>query len=200
MAASTSRKTSTQVRRTLALDSRNHPSKTGCHLVPLVGANNLSFVHTTSWEDVEKHPDHVILSEAKDLYLLVPREVLQMLRCAKHGNHPFSASSQSHLSVQRFSPSPKLRKYSRNSRRPPITDVNAEKAGPNGKVVSAQTERREARMRALHQMVPIFFLVQFVVVLVALVAAMLWADPQFSYPTGKSSRRVMRRINTDLHD
>jgi hypothetical protein len=34
-------------------------------------------------------------------------------------------------------------------------------------------------MSVLHQMVPMFFLVQFVVVLVALIAAMLLADPQY---------------------
>jgi hypothetical protein len=34
-------------------------------------------------------------------------------------------------------------------------------------------------MSVLHQMVPMFFLIQFVVVLVALIAAMLLADPQY---------------------
>ena len=54
-------------------------------------------------------------------------------------------------------------------------------------------------MSTLHQMVPMFLLVQFVVVLVALTAAMLMADPQFSLPTRKSSRRVARFI-TSSHD
>ncbi len=42
-------------------------------------------------------------------------------------------------------------------------------------------------MSALHQMVPMFFLIQFVVVLVALTVAMLWADPQCSVPARKIS-------------
>jgi len=45
-------------------------------------------------------------------------------------------------------------------------------------------------MSALHQMVPMFFMIQFVVVLVALVASMLFAGPEFSLPAGKSPRRV----------
>jgi hypothetical protein len=38
-----------------------------------------------------------------------------------------------------------------------------------------------------------FLLVQFIVVLVALIAATRMADPQLSPPTKKSSRRVMTR-------
>jgi hypothetical protein len=48
-------------------------------------------------------------------------------------------------------------------------------------------------MSALHQMVPMFFLIQFVVVLVALIAATRMADPQLSLPSRKSSRRAMAR-------
>ncbi|HMD85188.1 MAG TPA: hypothetical protein VKO18_10880 [Terriglobia bacterium] len=48
-------------------------------------------------------------------------------------------------------------------------------------------------MSALHQIIPIFLLIQFVVVLVALIAATRMADPQLSLPTRKSSRRVMAR-------
>jgi hypothetical protein len=49
-------------------------------------------------------------------------------------------------------------------------------------------------MSALHQMVPMFFLIQFVVVLVALVVAMLLADLQFSLPARKSSHRVTSHV------
>jgi hypothetical protein len=45
-------------------------------------------------------------------------------------------------------------------------------------------------MSALHQMVPTFFLIQFVVVLVALLVAMLSADPQCSIPGRKVSHGV----------
>jgi hypothetical protein len=45
-------------------------------------------------------------------------------------------------------------------------------------------------MSALHQMVPMFFLIQFVVVLVAMIAAMLWADPECSVPARKVSHGV----------
>lgn len=48
-------------------------------------------------------------------------------------------------------------------------------------------------MNALHQMVPMFVLIQFVVVLVALVVAMVFADPQLSLPTRKAPQRVMAR-------
>jgi hypothetical protein len=40
-------------------------------------------------------------------------------------------------------------------------------------------------MSALHQVVPMFMLIQFVVVLAALVVAMVFADPQLSLPTRK---------------
>jgi len=45
-------------------------------------------------------------------------------------------------------------------------------------------------MSALHQMVPMFFLIQFVVVLIALAVAMLWADPQCLVPSRKVSHGV----------
>jgi hypothetical protein len=43
-------------------------------------------------------------------------------------------------------------------------------------------------MSALHQMVPMFFLIQFAVVLVAMVVAMLLADSQYSLPARKFRR------------
>jgi len=51
-------------------------------------------------------------------------------------------------------------------------------------------------MRALHLMVPMFFAIQFVVVLAALVAAMVFADPQVPLPARKPSRRDMARPKT----
>jgi len=51
-------------------------------------------------------------------------------------------------------------------------------------------------MSTLHQMALMFFLIQFVVVLVALIAATRVADPQLSLPTKKFSRRVMARPAT----
>jgi len=48
-------------------------------------------------------------------------------------------------------------------------------------------------MSTLYQMVPLFLLIQFVVVLVALVAATRMADPQLSLLTSKSSRRIIAR-------
>ena len=54
-------------------------------------------------------------------------------------------------------------------------------------------------MTILHQMVPMFFLIQFVVVLVGLAAAMLWVDPQFVLPACKTSCRAVR-IVTSTYD
>lgn len=51
-------------------------------------------------------------------------------------------------------------------------------------------------MSALHQMIPILFVIQFVLVLLALVAAMLFAEPQALLPVRKSPRRVMARSVT----
>jgi hypothetical protein len=49
-------------------------------------------------------------------------------------------------------------------------------------------------MSALHQMVPMFFLIQFVVVLVALIVAMLLADSQFYLPARRSARHRMAQV------
>ena len=46
-------------------------------------------------------------------------------------------------------------------------------------------------MSALQQLVPVFMVIQFIVVLVGLVAAMVFADPEVSLPTRKPSRRAM---------
>ena len=48
-------------------------------------------------------------------------------------------------------------------------------------------------MSALHLMVPMFFAIQFVVVLVAMVSAMMLADPQVSLPARKPSRSDLAR-------
>jgi len=55
-------------------------------------------------------------------------------------------------------------------------------------------------MSALHHLVPMFLLIQFVFVLVALVSAMLFAEPQFSISTGRYSRPIRSRSTTDSHD
>jgi hypothetical protein len=78
--------------------------------------------------------------------------------------------------------------------------MNAERGCANGKIESAKADRREANMGTLHQVVLMFFLIQFLVVLVALIAATRLADPQCSFPTRKSSRRVMTRFVTGLHN
>lgn len=44
-------------------------------------------------------------------------------------------------------------------------------------------------MHALHSVVPMFMLIQFFVVLAALVSAMLFADPQATLPAQQASRR-----------
>jgi hypothetical protein len=49
-------------------------------------------------------------------------------------------------------------------------------------------------MSVLHHMVPILMFIQFIVVLVAVVAAMLLADPQCSLPARKSSRPPLRQF------
>jgi hypothetical protein len=48
-------------------------------------------------------------------------------------------------------------------------------------------------MSVLHQMGPIFLLIQFVVVLVALVSALLMTDPHVPLLSRRSSRRAMVR-------
>jgi len=55
-------------------------------------------------------------------------------------------------------------------------------------------------MTTLHQMAPMFFLIQFLAVLLALVAATRLADPQFKLHTRKSSRRAVTPPRTDSHD
>jgi hypothetical protein len=67
--------------------------------------------------------------------------------------------------------------------------MNAEEKGTNCKVESVKAQRREDKMSVLHLIVPMFFAIQFVLVLLALVSAMLFADPQVSLPARKSSRR-----------
>ncbi len=44
-------------------------------------------------------------------------------------------------------------------------------------------------MRALQHMVPMFFLIQFGVILVAMLGAMILSRPELPLPTGKSSRQ-----------
>jgi hypothetical protein len=47
-------------------------------------------------------------------------------------------------------------------------------------------------MSALQQLVPMFFVLQFIVVLVALAAAMVLADPELSLVTRRPARRRSR--------
>jgi len=54
-------------------------------------------------------------------------------------------------------------------------------------------------MSALHLLVPIFFLIQFVLVLLALVSAMLLADPQIALSVYQPSHRDRGRRNTGGH-
>jgi hypothetical protein len=51
-------------------------------------------------------------------------------------------------------------------------------------------------MSALHSVVPMFMLIQFLVVLIALVSAMLFADPQAALLACKSSRQERVRPAT----
>jgi hypothetical protein len=51
-------------------------------------------------------------------------------------------------------------------------------------------------MSALHLIVPMFLAIEFVLVLLALVAAKLFADPQVSLPTRKSSGRGVAGLLT----
>jgi hypothetical protein len=69
--------------------------------------------------------------------------------------------------------------------------MNVEEGRKEFHCESAKAGRREVRMSTLNQMAPMFLLVQFLVVLLALVAATRLADPQFSLRTRKSSRRAM---------
>jgi hypothetical protein len=56
---------------------------------------------------------------------------------------------------------------------------------------SAKAGRFEAKMSTLHHMAPMLFLLQFLVVLTALVAATRLADPQVKLRHRKSSGRAM---------
>ncbi|HTS70887.1 MAG TPA: hypothetical protein VMO17_18035 [Terriglobia bacterium] len=51
-------------------------------------------------------------------------------------------------------------------------------------------------MSTVPQIAMIFFLIQFIVVLVALIAATRMADPQLSLPTRKLSQRLLMRAMT----
>lgn len=53
-------------------------------------------------------------------------------------------------------------------------------------------------MSALQHMVPVFLLIQFVLVLVALVSAMLFAEPQYSI--SRPSRRVGSRTKPGWYE
>ena len=55
-------------------------------------------------------------------------------------------------------------------------------------------------MSVLHQMVPMFFLIQFVVVLLALVVSMFFADSQVSLPARKSRRRATPHVYDGSRD
>jgi hypothetical protein len=79
-------------------------------------------------------------------------------------------------------------------------DNNHERGRRLERSESSKAQRREAKMIAPHQVVPMFFLIQFIVVLVALVAAMLMADSQFSLPPRKSSRRAIAQFMNGSRD
>jgi hypothetical protein len=72
-------------------------------------------------------------------------------------------------------------------------DNNIERERGQARGQISKAKRREEKMSALHQVVPMFLLIQFVVVLVAIVAAMLLADPQYSLPAQRASRRPVAR-------
>jgi hypothetical protein len=78
--------------------------------------------------------------------------------------------------------------------------MNMEEARNEFHSESAKAGRWEVGMSTLNQMAPMFFLIQFLVVLLALVAATRLADPQFSLRTRKSSRRAMTLPMTGSHD
>jgi hypothetical protein len=71
--------------------------------------------------------------------------------------------------------------------------MNVEEGGNEPQGWKRQGQTVGGKMSVLHQMVPILFVIQFVLVLLALVSAMLFADPQVSLPARKSSRRDMAR-------
>ena len=57
--------------------------------------------------------------------------------------------------------------------------------------LNASRPREEVRMSALHQIVPIFLLLQFFVILGGLAMAMLFAAPETLLPSRKTSRRLI---------
>lgn len=102
------------------------------------------------------------------------------------------ACDSRHSPLNRVTRRPKLpplydKIYSRNSNRPPITIL---------KVAIDWGNRREVRMSTVPQIAMIFFLIQFIVVLVALIAATRMADPQLSLPTRRLSQRLLVRAMT----
>jgi hypothetical protein len=89
-----------------------------------------------------------------------------------------------------------IKKYSRSSALPPITLVNAARGQNECSVASFKVGQWEDRMRTLHVMVPVFFTIQFVVVLLAMAAAMAFADPRAGIPTRRTFRRNQPRRKT----
>ena len=61
-------------------------------------------------------------------------------------------------------------------------------------------ERGEDQTSVVHQLVPMFMLIQFLVVLAGLVAGTRLGDPQFLFRARKPSRRVLSLPETIQHD
>ena len=72
-------------------------------------------------------------------------------------------------------------------------DNTYERGRGSSREASGRPKRREVRVSALQQLVPMFFMIQFVVVLVGLLTAMVFADPQLSLATRRPTRRVRVR-------
>jgi hypothetical protein len=89
-----------------------------------------------------------------------------------------------------------IKKSSRSFPPLPITTMNDARGRKESKAAKFKAKYKEERMSALRLMVPIFMLIQFFVVLLALVSAMLFADPQAALPTCKPSRRESVRPST----
>jgi len=64
------------------------------------------------------------------------------------------------------------------------------------RLASFEAERWEDEMSALQLIVPMFLAIQFVLVLVALVSALLFAGPPAALPARQPSRRDNRRRQT----
>ena len=75
------------------------------------------------------------------------------------------------------------------SRSPADNTYERGKRPKKATVLCAKAPRQEDKMSGLHMLIPIFLAVQFVLVLIALVAATLFADPDEVIPTGKSLPR-----------